>query len=146
MFGQRWACSPMPPSGPWWTFYFLTRKLLPPLSSLQCLSRFCSYWGRFGTYRGRWSRPLCLLWDPMPCVTPRVGSCTSERLSCHPDCCLIAQVFDHWVDGCISKVDVLLLEGSQDIITHNVEDELFACLLGSKVLGVAYLLFLVVCN
>jgi hypothetical protein len=65
---------------------------------------------------------------------------------CHPDCCLIAQVFDHQVDGRISKVDVLFLEGSQGVIAHAIEDELFACLLGSAVLGVAYLCFLVVGN
>ncbi len=52
------------------------------------------------------------------------------------------------MDGLVSKVDVLFLKGSQDVIAHAVEDELFACLLllGSEVLGVAYLLFLVVGN
>ncbi len=55
-------------------------------------------------------------------------------------------MFDHQVDGCVPKVDLLFLEGCKCIIVHAVEDELLACLLGSKVFGVAYLLFLVIGN
>ncbi len=48
------------------------------------------------------------------------------------------------MDGCIPKIDVLFLEGCKCVIAHPIEDELLACLLGSEVLSVAYLLFLVV--
>jgi hypothetical protein len=64
----------------------------------------------------------------------------------HLDCCLIVQVFDHQVGGCIPKVDVLFLEGCKCLIAYAVEDELLACLLGSKVFYVAHVLFLVVGN
>ncbi len=63
---------------------------------------------------------------------------------CHLDCCLIANVFDHLVDGHVPKVDVLFLEGCKWVIAHTIEDEPLACLLGSEVFCVAHLLFLVV--
>ncbi len=65
---------------------------------------------------------------------------------CHLDYCLIAQVFDHQVDGCVPTVDVLFLEGCKCVIAHALENELLACLLGSEVFGVAHLHFLVIGN
>jgi hypothetical protein len=80
----------------------------------------------------------------MPCGTTRFVVILLG--GCHLDHCLIAQVFDHRVDSHIPKVDELFLEECKCVIAHAIEDELLACLLGSKVLVVAYLLFLVIGN
>jgi hypothetical protein len=82
----------------------------------------------------------------IPCLAVPLGFVVVLLGGCHLDCCLIAQVFDHQVDGRVPKNDVQFLEGSKCFIAHAIEDELLACLLGSKVLGVAYLLFLVIGN
>jgi hypothetical protein len=80
----------------------------------------------------------------MPCGTPRfLVILLGSR---HLDHCLIAQVFDHQVDDCVPKVDVLFLEGCKCVIILSVESELLACLLSSEVFGEAYLLFLVIGN
>jgi hypothetical protein len=82
----------------------------------------------------------------IPCLAVPPGFVVILLGGRHLDCCLIVQVFDHQVDGCVPKVNVLFFEGRKCVIAHAVEDELLACLLGSKVLGIAYLLFLVIGN
>ncbi len=80
----------------------------------------------------------------IPCLAVPLGFIVVLLGGHHHDHFLIAQVFDHQVDGCIPKVDVLFLEVCKCVIAHAIEDELLACLLGFEVFGVAYLLFLVI--
>jgi hypothetical protein len=82
----------------------------------------------------------------IPCLAVPLGFVVLLLGGFHLDYCLIVQVFDHQVDGCVPNVDVLFLEGCKCIIAHTIEDELLACLLGSEVFCVACLLFLVVCD